>query len=151
MRTVWWEDGYVRLIDQLRLPQVLEICSCRGADEVAEAIRSMKVRGAPAIGVAAAYGVALAAASSPATTFRLCWLIFSRPRRFCVARGRPLSTLPGHLTGSCGEPRQRRWRDVDRIRAAVLAEAETMADEDVAANRAMGPTARTWCRTAPTS
>jgi len=65
---VWWEDGSVRLIDQLRLPQEVVIAECRTAGEVAEAIRSMRLRGAPAIGVAAAYGVALAARNSAASS-----------------------------------------------------------------------------------
>src|ERR1700676_3288830 len=49
------------LIDQTRLPQALVLIACRTPEEVAHAIKSMQVRGAPAIGVAAAYGMALAA------------------------------------------------------------------------------------------
>jgi methylthioribose-1-phosphate isomerase len=60
MRTVEWVDGGVRLIDQTRLPQEETYVLCRTAGEVAGAIRDMLVRGAPAIGVAAAYGAALA-------------------------------------------------------------------------------------------
>src|SRR5215469_2872812 len=63
MATVEWDDrvGGVRLIDQTRLPRVEEYVVCRTAEEVAAAIREMVVRGAPAIGAAAAYGTALAA------------------------------------------------------------------------------------------
>jgi methylthioribose-1-phosphate isomerase len=60
MRTVEWADGGVRLIDQTRLPQEETYVVCRSSGEVARAIRDMLVRGAPAIGVAAAYGAALA-------------------------------------------------------------------------------------------
>ncbi|MEK7203929.1 MAG: S-methyl-5-thioribose-1-phosphate isomerase, partial [candidate division NC10 bacterium] len=54
----WVEPGAVRLIDQTRLPGEEVYIECRTVEEVAEAIRTMKVRGAPAIGVVAAYGVA---------------------------------------------------------------------------------------------
>src|SRR5688572_21605776 len=72
-RTVWWEEGRVRMIDQTRLPEefvVLDLCS---DSEVAVAIQTMCVRGAPAIGVAAALGLALAARaaqSEPRAQFR---------------------------------------------------------------------------------
>ena len=59
-RTIAWigaRDGYVRLIDQTLLPTRLEYRDCRTVEEVWEAIRTLRVRGAPAIGVAAAMGV----------------------------------------------------------------------------------------------
>src|SRR5437868_7740624 len=59
-------DGSVRLVDQTALPLRLEYVYCRSVGELAEAIRTMKVRGAPAIGVAAAYGLAMSAALSTA-------------------------------------------------------------------------------------
>src|SRR5438093_997549 len=55
-RTVWWEEGRVRMIDQTRLPGELVILDLETYEAVAEAIRSMRVRGAPAIGVTAAWG-----------------------------------------------------------------------------------------------
>ena len=61
MATVEWAGDGVRLIDQTRLPEEESYLVCRTAAEVAEAIRTMVVRGAPAIGAAAAYGTALAA------------------------------------------------------------------------------------------
>ncbi|MEW5874610.1 MAG: S-methyl-5-thioribose-1-phosphate isomerase [Candidatus Zixiibacteriota bacterium] len=60
-RTLEWKDGILLLLDQRRLPGVEVDVACRTAEETAEAIRNLTVRGAPAIGVAAAYGVALAA------------------------------------------------------------------------------------------
>ena len=60
-RTVWWEEGRVGMIDQTRLPGELAILRLETEEAVAEAIRSMRVRGAPAIGVTAALGLALAA------------------------------------------------------------------------------------------
>ena len=64
---VCWEDGRLVLIDQTRLPTEEVERACGSWPEVAEAIRSLVVRGAPAIGVAAAFGVVLAARASRAT------------------------------------------------------------------------------------
>ncbi|MBL8793711.1 MAG: S-methyl-5-thioribose-1-phosphate isomerase [Planctomycetia bacterium] len=61
-RTLEWHgetDGYLRLIDQTLLPNQLEYRDCRTVEEVWEAIRSLRVRGAPAIGIAAAFGVVI--------------------------------------------------------------------------------------------
>ena len=144
MRTVEWDvaRGEVRLIDQRLLPGELRVVSYQDYRQVAEAIQTMVVRGAPAIGAAAAFGLALAARSSPAgdpdvlrsdlaaaaeqlraarpTAANLSWAL----RRVLGALGAvPLS----------GETR----RDADRLRAAVLAEAQRLADEDVAINQRM--------------
>ncbi|MCA1728530.1 MAG: S-methyl-5-thioribose-1-phosphate isomerase [Actinobacteria bacterium] len=67
VRTVWWESGAVCLIDQTKLPREQETVRCTTVAEVAAAIRGMVVRGAPAIGVTAAYGMALAALDSSPT------------------------------------------------------------------------------------
>ncbi len=61
MRAVWFEDGIVKLIDQRKLPARFEIFEAKSTEEVAYAIREMVVRGAPAIGITAAYGMAQAA------------------------------------------------------------------------------------------
>jgi methylthioribose-1-phosphate isomerase len=61
IKTVEWDDGVVKLIDQRRLPLEEVIVECRSYDDVARAIKDMQVRGAPAIGVAAAFGIALGA------------------------------------------------------------------------------------------
>ena len=60
VRTVAWEDEAVVLIDQRRLPHEESYLRCRRPAEVAAAIRDMAVRGAPAIGVTAAFGIAMA-------------------------------------------------------------------------------------------
>ncbi len=62
-RTIWWEDGKVLLVDQTRLPLVGDVLVCNTYDGVCTAIRTLAVRGAPALGVAAALGVALWVAS----------------------------------------------------------------------------------------
>ena len=60
-KTIEWRGDRVRILDQRRLPQEIHYLDCRDASAVAEAIRTMAIRGAPAIGVAAAMGIALAA------------------------------------------------------------------------------------------
>ncbi|MBX0326208.1 S-methyl-5-thioribose-1-phosphate isomerase [Oscillochloris sp. ZM17-4] len=66
LRTVWWEQGAVCLVDQKRLPHEQVVVRCEGLESVASAIKTMQVRGAPAIGCTAAYGMAQAALQSPA-------------------------------------------------------------------------------------
>jgi methylthioribose-1-phosphate isomerase len=60
-KTIEWKGDRVRMLDQRRLPQEVHYLDCRNASSVAEAIRTMAIRGAPAIGIAAAMGIALAA------------------------------------------------------------------------------------------
>jgi S-methyl-5-thioribose-1-phosphate isomerase len=74
VRALWWDKGRLALLDQRLLPGRSVTIRLTTADQVAKAIRTMQVRGAPAIGVAAAYGMALAAASgrsTPEATARL--------------------------------------------------------------------------------
>src|SRR3974377_1331429 len=59
LETIQWSDGGVVMIDQTRLPRETKYVTCRSYREVADAIKTMVIRGAPAIGVAAAMGVAL--------------------------------------------------------------------------------------------
>ena len=67
-KTIEWTDGGVRMIDQLKLPTQEVYVTCRTYEEIAQAIRSMVIRGAPAIGVAAAMGMALGVKNSGART-----------------------------------------------------------------------------------
>lgn len=59
-RAVWWDDGAIKFVDQRLIPHRFETAEARTLDEVARAITTMAVRGAPTIGVMAAYGLALA-------------------------------------------------------------------------------------------
>lgn len=61
--SLWWEDGALLLLDQTALPHEIRIRRCASWEDVADAIRTLQVRGAPAIGLAAAYGLVLAAQS----------------------------------------------------------------------------------------
>jgi methylthioribose-1-phosphate isomerase len=133
VRTIWWEDGVVYLVDQNRLPRELSFKVCRSVEEVAQAIRDMTVRGAPAIGVAAAMGLALAAYHSPPSEVRrrveeaAKLLLSTRPtaRNLLWAVERVLAAL--NSPGADGEVRDR-----------VVEEALKMAEEDVRVNEAIG-------------
>lgn len=60
MKTMYWKDDHLFLLDQTRLPHEITYVECKNYEDVIQAIKTMKVRGAPAIGVAAAFGMALA-------------------------------------------------------------------------------------------
>ena len=133
-----WQGDRLVLLDQRRLPGEEAYLECRTWPEVADAIRTLAVRGAPAIGVAAAFGVALAGLASPAgdaeallrdletaatglaatrpTAVNLFWAL-ERMRRFARSR----QALPPAA-----------------LRAGLVSEAQAILEEDVAANRRMG-------------
>jgi methylthioribose-1-phosphate isomerase len=136
--TVAWQEDRVVLLDQRRLPtEEIEI-ECRTWQEVAEAIRTLAVRGAPAIGVTAAFGLALAGLRSPAsspdglladleraaaglaatrpTAVNLFWALDRMRRRAETLRGEPLET----------------------IRRSLVVEAGRILAEDIEANRRLG-------------
>jgi methylthioribose-1-phosphate isomerase len=145
MRTVFWEANQVRMIDQRRLPETLEIVTLRTHREVAEAIRDMVVRGAPAIGASAAFGLALAALESSALTapdladdLRSAaeTLISARPTAVNLrwAVDRILALTPAQ-TGT--HPAASEEISAEELRNGVVAEAQRIADEDVEINRRM--------------
>ena len=135
METIQWIDGAVVMIDQTRLPLEEVYVACRSYQDVAKAIRDMVIRGAPAIGVAAAMGVALGvlhaseggldeqveeiaatlAATRP-TAVNLFWGIERMKRLYGSLRGRPIA----------------------EIRRRMIEEAIAVREEDIAINRAMG-------------
>ncbi len=84
-KSVWYDDDRVHMINQNLLPYKFEVVSYQGFEEVAEAIRNMTVRGAPAIGAAGAFAMALAANSAPDNKFRN----YLRAARELLAATRP--------------------------------------------------------------
>jgi len=126
------------MIDQTRLPQEMVIHECRDYREVAEAIRTMKVRGAPAIGVTAAFGLALAAWNSDAKTAR--GLKHDLAEAAEVLRStRPTAVNLSWALNRMGQRAERleNW-PVAAIKESLLAEAQCIAQEDEEANRKMG-------------
>jgi methylthioribose-1-phosphate isomerase len=134
--TVKWQDNSVVLIDQTKLPNKLVYVKCRDYMEVADAIKKLVVRGAPAIGVTAAFGLALAAQQSRAKA--LPELMTDIDTAFKVLRAtRPTAVnLFWALERVMG--RAKRAKTVQEARKAVLDEALKMSDEDINANRQMG-------------
>ena len=135
VETIEWTAGGVVMIDQTRLPLHEEYVTCRNYEEVATAIRDMIIRGAPAIGVAAAMGVAIGVqhaseadldaqvdvicetlARTRPTAVNLFWAIDRMKRLYTTLRGKPL-----------GEIRER-----------LIQEAQLVREEDIAINRAIG-------------
>jgi methylthioribose-1-phosphate isomerase len=135
VETIQWTSDGVVMIDQTRLPREESYVTCTTYEEVADAIRSMVIRGAPAIGVAAAMGIALgvaqangsdldaqfekvcdALARTRPTAVNLFWAIDRMKRVFAESRGLPLPQL-----------RQR-----------LIAEAQQIRLEDIAINQAIG-------------
>ena len=139
-RTVWWEDGKVRMIDQRQLPLVFEIADFTTVEGVARSIKEMYVRGAPAIGATAAYGMALAARNSEATDAEAL-LVDLRKAKAILDAARPTAVNLMWATNRLlarAESLAGQGADVDAIRRGLLEEAERLADEDFEINKRMG-------------
>ena len=136
MLTVAWKDNSVVLIDQTKLPNKLVYVKCKDYKEVADMIRKLVVRGAPAIGVSAAFGLALAAQQSNAKT--LTELMTDLDHAFKVLNAtRPTAVnLFWALERVMGKSMHA--KTVQEARRAVLNEALKMAEEDVETNRKIG-------------
>ena len=138
MRTIEWDSGAVRMIDQRLLPHEYVEVEFTDYRDVAKAIREMYIRGAPAIGAAAAYGVALAAVHSEAQDIpRLVADV--RQAADVLQATRPTgSNLFWALKRMLARLTDDSLPGVDDMRQALIAEAEALAEEDVAANKRMG-------------
>ncbi len=136
MLTVAWKDNSVVLIDQTKLPNKLVYVTCKDYKEVADMIRKLVVRGAPAIGVTAAFGLALAAQQSNAKT--LADLMKDLDGAFKVLQAtRPTAVnLFWALERVMGKAMH--TKTVQEAKRAVLNEALKMAEEDIEANRKIG-------------
>jgi methylthioribose-1-phosphate isomerase len=139
IRTVEWTKDGVSMLDQRLLPSEEKYLTLRSYDEVAEAIRKMVIRGAPAIGVAAAMGIALGASQSVGTSVAdldddlqyICEVMSqTRPTAvnlfWAIERMRATFEKNKHL------------KDVEAVKNALVAEALAIFEEDLAANRAIG-------------
>ena len=130
-RSLWADEaqGVVHIIDQARLPHVFETATIASAEAMADAIRGMRVRGAPLIGVAAAFGIALAVARDPSDA--------SISKASALLRTtRPTAV---NLAWAIGRMRERlaAVKLSERLTTAWN-EAQAIADEDVALNEAIG-------------
>ncbi|HET7748576.1 MAG TPA: S-methyl-5-thioribose-1-phosphate isomerase [Terriglobales bacterium] len=138
VKTLEWTDSGVRFIDQRKLPTEETYVTCATYEEVADAIRNMTVRGAPAIGVAAAMGIALGTRDAEAGHVSELRRAFDE---ICEVMGETRPTAVNLFWAirrmqqkfeACAE------LPVDQIRQALITEAQRMYVEDIAANEAMG-------------
>ena len=136
LKTVEWKDNSVIMIDQTKLPTILEYVTYTDFNQVADAIRTLVIRGAPAIGVSGAFGLALAALQSKATQKdelisymeNAKKILFeTRPTAVNLAWGlEKIMQIANHGT------------TVDEIRKNVVDHAKKMAEEDIQINMTMG-------------
>ena len=121
--------GQIHIIDQTALPHLLEMRTLHSVDDIAEAIRTMRVRGAPLIGVAAAFGVALAISdNSSDTEIEKTVALLRKTRPTAVNLAWALERMRARLLPLPFQARA----------AAAWEEAQRIADEDVAMNEAIG-------------
>jgi methylthioribose-1-phosphate isomerase len=138
IQTLEWTEGGVRFIDQTKLPTEETYVNCTTYQEVADVIRNMVVRGAPAIGVSAAMGIALGVKNSRAET------VGELKREFdeiCNVIGKTRPTAV-NLFWAIKRMRQKfetlRVRPLQQIKRDLIEEAQRMHAEDIAINQAMG-------------
>jgi methylthioribose-1-phosphate isomerase len=138
IQTLEWTDKGVRFLDQTKLPTEESYVTATTYQQVADAIRSMVVRGAPAIGVAAGMGIALGVKNSKAETVGDLKKDFDQ---ICSAIGetRPTAVNLFWAIRRMQESFERlRVRPMPQIKQALIEEAQRMHAEDIAANQAMG-------------
>lgn len=136
--TVEWKDGAVRLLDQSQLPGKVVFLDCRDYQTVARAIKELLVRGAPAIGVTAAMGVAIGANSLKSSSYDE----FSKSLLDicnCLAETRPTAVnLFWAIERMKRTLSELRDRPVAEIKQGLVEESQRMLEEDIAMNKAMG-------------
>ena len=138
IQTLEWTESGVRFIDQTKLPTEESYVVCRTYEQVADAIRNMVVRGAPAIGVAAAMGIAIGVQKSKAAN------VGELKREFdhicdVIGKTRPTAVNLFWAIRRISEKFERlRVQPIPQIKQALVEEAQRMHAEDIAANQAMG-------------
>ncbi len=137
-RSIEWQDNALRLLDQRKLPAETVYLELRDPQMVAEAIRTMVVRGAPAIGAAAAYGLALAALHS--TAQRTTDIVREVEQAADLLRAsRPTAVnLFWAIQRVMDKVRASRDLTPDALRDIILREAHAIAAEDIQANKQIG-------------
>jgi len=138
IQTLEWTDAGVRFLDQTKLPTEETYVNCTTYQEVADVIRNMVVRGAPAIGVAAGMGIALGVKNSSAATVNDLKRDFNE---ICnvIGKTRPTAVnLFWAIRRMQAKFETLRTRPVAQIKPAIVEEAQRMHAEDIAINQAMG-------------
>ena len=135
VETIQWTDAGVVMIDQTRLPREERYVTCHSYEEVAEAIQTMVIRGAPAIGVAAAMGIALGLARADekdvAAQFEKMCNTLARTRPTAVNLFWAINRMRRAYASSSDLP-------LPQLRQRLIAEAQQIRLEDIAINQAIG-------------
>src|SRR5687767_5515619 len=138
--TIEWKEEGIVMIDQRKLPSAEVYVTCKTAPEVARAIKTMVIRGAPAIGVAAAMGIAIGMRKSKATGTKQFATEFQKTCDLLAAT-RPTAVnlfwAIDRMKGTFVEGAQA-GESTDELAARLEREARAIHDEDVASCRAMG-------------
>ena len=136
LMTVSWKDNSVVMIDQTKLPDKLVFVRCTNYEQVADCIKRLVVRGAPAIGVAAAFGLALAAVKSKASD--TSEIMNELEMAFKVLRNTRPTAVNLFWALDRVMQKAKSQTSVKTMKDAVLNEALKMAEEDIQANKKMG-------------
>jgi len=137
MRTIEWRDGSVVTVDQTKLPLETLILKIETVEMMAEAIKNLRVRGAPLLGACAAYGLALAAWNSNASC--VSELLAELEDAAAILKStRPTAVNLFWAADRVLDKARDFYGDIDGLKALVVAEAQKIADEDAEANRVMG-------------
>jgi methylthioribose-1-phosphate isomerase len=137
MRTIEWRNGEVVTIDQTKLPNETIMLTMKDCGEVVEAIRQMRIRGAPLLGTAAAFGLALTAQNSKSTTKTGLISELERSARI-LKETRPTAVNLFWAIDRILTMAKDSHENARGIGALVIVEAQKIADEDVAANYLIG-------------
>lgn len=138
IKPIEYHDGVVRMIDQRLLPNQELWLEYRDYQTVAEAIQTMVVRGAPAIGVAAAYGAAFGARDIEADNFEAFYVQLENVCATLAATRPTAVNLFWALDRMKAKARELSGHPLTEIKSALLNEALTIADDDITINRTMG-------------
>lgn len=136
--TVEWKDGIVRMLDQTRLPLETVYNECRDYETVARGIKELWVRGAPAIGVSAAMGLALGARQVEAATFDEFWPRFEEVCAVMAATRPTAVNLFWAIDRVKKFALANREKSLDELRALLVEESQRMLEDDIATNRKIG-------------
>jgi len=137
LRTIEWRNGTVVTIDQMKLPHKTELLELKSCSEVAEAIQNMKIRGAPLIGAAAAYALALTAHHSKAKRRKQLIRELEEAAE-TLRKTRPTGVNLFWAVDRILNKARTFQGSVKELAALIIDEANRIAEEDVAANRSIG-------------
>ena len=136
-KTIEWKENQVVMIDQRKLPAQLEMLYCQNHHEVAHAIKTMAIRGAPAIGVAAAYGMALAARNIPTDHVPQFIQELGKARQE-LSGTRPTAVNLFWALEEIWDVIRQEGQSVEELQKNILLKAEQMAKMDIEINRMIG-------------